>query len=673
MMGDWMQAYRAAGGRRQLENRLIQELHWQPSKARQYAAAAEHIALFGIDPLTGYTDVDTAGRTRLATAESSNATLQNAYAGAWQRIEQFRRQPTNDPVRQQQLANLQRLIDDQPRDGVPKFVGDITKFFTNPLETIQAGLDRVTAPARPAQPTPRRQAQAKPKQPSPPETSEQRKARLIKEWDALYGKNDTKSLDRQIDLFEALWALEVYKTLSPHATQRRRSKWIDEYQAIARSSNPDVARAMALWNRIHNTGVTPPIAETLRSHLQKTKEGQAFLKVADAAVHQEDAEREARIANAQQADTPAGKAPTGVSTPIGGQIYPGITPSSVPDGREAMLMNMTGEEYLQWRAQLPQPQPELQRPKATTQPVTERTQRVEIPGEQVYPGIEPSPYPNSREAMLMNKTGEEYLQWREQLPPLRRTRTVEITPERSTLGQDIGGFAGGTLGMIVGELINPFGGGLPGAAIGAALGSGAGDYLEHREVDEAFKAGIIDGTLTFGIGKIGSKFAGPMATNIAEDMASQVPLPKGLENIGVLQISRAERDAAYEASTKALDQAYHTSADAFEHTWNDFVRTQYNRSLARVENWKSREIARGADKATIAKQVSDLRYYLRAKYQILTTDMARQWIAQRNNYRYDGHPVGPTFEYLKNVKLRTFDEILESATRSGGKDMRLTQ
>ena len=50
------------------------------------------------------------------------------------------------------------------------------------------------------------------------------------------------------------------------------------------------------------------------------------------------------------------------------------------------------------------------------------------------------------------------------------------------------------------------------------------------------------------------------------------------------------------------------------------------------------------------------------------TDYLENVIYPRNIKKYND-PLGPTFEWFINVERKSFQEIIESATRPGGKDL----
>lgn len=76
----------------------------------------------------------------------------------------------------------------------------------------------------------------------------------------------------------------------------------------------------------------------------------------------------------------------------------------------------------------------------------------------------------------------------------------------------------------------------------------------------------------------------------------------------------------------------------------------------------------GLDSEAIAREVSATRRALGVKYKDLTPPEELAKITARNIKEY-GDPLGPTIDFLRNVKGKTWEEIIESSFRTGGKDL----
>jgi len=78
--------------------------------------------------------------------------------------------------------------------------------------------------------------------------------------------------------------------------------------------------------------------------------------------------------------------------------------------------------------------------------------------------------------------------------------------------------------------------------------------------------------------------------------------------------------------------------------------------------------AAGKSSEEIARALHGLRRELGVKYKSLTPNKLLQEIYQRNIQKY-GDKLGPSIEYLRN-QGKSWDDIINSATRSGGKDLK---
>ncbi|MFF4219382.1 FG-GAP-like repeat-containing protein [Streptomyces nondiastaticus] len=79
--------------------------------------------------------------------------------------------------------------------------------------------------------------------------------------------------------------------------------------------------------------------------------------------------------------------------------------------------------------------------------------------------------------------------------------------------------------------------------------------------------------------------------------------------------------------------------------------------------------AAGASPETIARTLHQARRDLGVKYKDLTPEPLRSEIYQRNLQKY-GDKLGPTIDWLR-AKGKTWEQIIESATRTGGQDLGL--
>lgn len=77
--------------------------------------------------------------------------------------------------------------------------------------------------------------------------------------------------------------------------------------------------------------------------------------------------------------------------------------------------------------------------------------------------------------------------------------------------------------------------------------------------------------------------------------------------------------------------------------------------------------AAGQDSETIARRLHAERNALKVKYQQLSPPDKVNEYEQRNINKY-GNPLGPTIEQLR-AQGKTWEQIIESATRPGGEDL----
>ena len=76
----------------------------------------------------------------------------------------------------------------------------------------------------------------------------------------------------------------------------------------------------------------------------------------------------------------------------------------------------------------------------------------------------------------------------------------------------------------------------------------------------------------------------------------------------------------------------------------------------------------GKSSEDIARAVSAQRRQIGVKYKDLTPPDELEKIYARNLRNY-GDKLGPTVDWLRRVKKKSWDEIIASSTRSGGGDL----
>jgi RHS repeat-associated protein len=98
------------------------------------------------------------------------------------------------------------------------------------------------------------------------------------------------------------------------------------------------------------------------------------------------------------------------------------------------------------------------------------------------------------------------------------------------------------------------------------------------------------------------------------------------------------------------------------------LRAAYENEVRGLSSIADKMREAGNSSEEIATTLHGLRRELGIKYKSLTPDKLLQQIYQRNIQKY-GDKLGPSIEYLRN-KGKSWDDIINSATRSGGKDLK---
>ena len=97
------------------------------------------------------------------------------------------------------------------------------------------------------------------------------------------------------------------------------------------------------------------------------------------------------------------------------------------------------------------------------------------------------------------------------------------------------------------------------------------------------------------------------------------------------------------------------------------LRLAYVQEVEGLSSIVSKMRVSGSSSEEIARSLHGLRRELGVKYKSLTPDNVLQEIYQRNITKY-GDKLGSTIDYLRE-KGQTWDDIINSAIRTGGKDL----
>jgi hypothetical protein len=99
------------------------------------------------------------------------------------------------------------------------------------------------------------------------------------------------------------------------------------------------------------------------------------------------------------------------------------------------------------------------------------------------------------------------------------------------------------------------------------------------------------------------------------------------------------------------------------------LRQRYIDEIAKLKDLAAGMRAAGSTPEEIALRLHTKRRVIALRYKYLTAPEARGSIYQRNLRKY-GDQLGPTIEYLRNTG-KSWEAIIESASRAGGKDLGL--
>lgn len=97
------------------------------------------------------------------------------------------------------------------------------------------------------------------------------------------------------------------------------------------------------------------------------------------------------------------------------------------------------------------------------------------------------------------------------------------------------------------------------------------------------------------------------------------------------------------------------------------LRADYEREVRELSMTAQNMREAGFSSEEIARKVGEMRRELGVKYKNLTPPEQLDMIYERSLAKY-GDKLGPTVDWLR-AKGKTWEEIIESATRPGGKDI----
>jgi uncharacterized protein YeaO (DUF488 family) len=100
------------------------------------------------------------------------------------------------------------------------------------------------------------------------------------------------------------------------------------------------------------------------------------------------------------------------------------------------------------------------------------------------------------------------------------------------------------------------------------------------------------------------------------------------------------------------------------------LRKKYIDEVNNLKNEVEKMRKAGKTPEEIARKISSVRREIGIKYKNLTPQKELEKIYERNLTKYKDK-YGPTVDYLRNTANKSWEEIIESATRTGGTDLGL--
>ncbi|GHU56734.1 hypothetical protein FACS1894132_14360 [Clostridia bacterium] len=92
------------------------------------------------------------------------------------------------------------------------------------------------------------------------------------------------------------------------------------------------------------------------------------------------------------------------------------------------------------------------------------------------------------------------------------------------------------------------------------------------------------------------------------------------------------------------------------------MRQEYESKVKNLPNIKDELFSAGKSEQEVAKELNNTRRNLGEEYKNETPEILREYIYYRNEIKYDGDKLGPTYEWLKG-RGKTDEQIIESACR----------
>jgi cell fate (sporulation/competence/biofilm development) regulator YmcA (YheA/YmcA/DUF963 family) len=94
------------------------------------------------------------------------------------------------------------------------------------------------------------------------------------------------------------------------------------------------------------------------------------------------------------------------------------------------------------------------------------------------------------------------------------------------------------------------------------------------------------------------------------------------------------------------------------------LRQEYENAVKDLSNYEKTLRSQGLKEREIAKAMHQARRDLGVKYKDLTPDQLRDYIYEVNKNRYDGDPLGGSFEFFEEKYSGNYSKIIDGAKRS---------
>ena len=96
---------------------------------------------------------------------------------------------------------------------------------------------------------------------------------------------------------------------------------------------------------------------------------------------------------------------------------------------------------------------------------------------------------------------------------------------------------------------------------------------------------------------------------------------------------------------------------------NHPLRKEYETKVKELSKVADDLLSQGKSQEEVARTLHQMRRDLGIEYKELTPEPLREYIYDTNRLRYDGDPLGPTFEFLVEKKGKSYADIIDSACR----------